>query len=131
MDWVKENQLIQDHNNQGITKNYPQYGTNFWGGSSKNNYGFGSSNIHDNIENKNNNPFENTVNTFGQNQTGQSYGLGSDSQNQTKSNNIPRYWETAADGEKVLMVKKFGTTFNNKKVLSNLGVKIYLVIYIL
>ena len=31
----------------------------------------------------------------------QSYGLGSDSQNQTKSNNIPRYWETAADGEKV------------------------------
>ena len=98
---VKENQLIQDHNNQGITKNYPQYGTNFWGGSSKNNYGFGSSNIHDNIENRNNNPFENTVNTFGQSQTEQSYGLGSDSQNQTKSNNIPRYWETAADGEKV------------------------------
>lgn len=29
----------------------------------------------------------------------QSYGLGSE--NQTKSNNIPRYWETAADGEKV------------------------------
>ena len=66
MDWVKENQLIQDHNNQGITKNYPQQGTNFWGGSSNNNYGFGSSNIHDNIENRNNNPFENTVNTFGQ-----------------------------------------------------------------
>ena len=51
MDWVKEKQLIQDHNNQGITKNYPQYGTNFWGGSD-NNYGFGSSNIHDNIENR-------------------------------------------------------------------------------
>ena len=51
MDWVKENQLIQDHNNQGITKNYPQQGTNFWGGSD-NNYGFGSSNIHDNIENR-------------------------------------------------------------------------------
>ena len=64
----------------------------------------------------NNNPFENTVNTFGQNQTEQSYGVGSDNQNQslswpqsyglgsenqTKSNNIPRYWETAADGEKV------------------------------
>ena len=30
-------------------------------------------------------PFENTVNTFGQNQTGQSYGLGSDSQNQSLS----------------------------------------------
>ena len=26
----KENQLIQNYNNQGITKNYPQYGTNFW-----------------------------------------------------------------------------------------------------
>ena len=114
----KENQLIQNYNNQGITKNYPQYGTNFWGGSSNNNYGFGSSNIHDNIENKNNNPFENTVNTFGQNQTEQSYGLGNSNQNQslswpqsyrlgsenqarTEANNIPRYWETAADGEKV------------------------------
>ena len=67
----KENQLIQNYNNQGITKNYPQYGTNFWGSSPDNNYGFGSSNIHNNIENMNNNQFENTVNTFGQNQTEQ------------------------------------------------------------
>lgn len=44
----KENQLIQNYNNQGITKNYPQYSTNFWG-NPDNNYGFGSSNIHDNI----------------------------------------------------------------------------------
>ena len=80
----KENQLIQNYNNQGITKNYPQQGTNFWGGSD-NNYGFGSSNIHDNIENRNNNPFENTVNTFGQNQTEQSYGLGNSNQNQNLS----------------------------------------------
>lgn len=49
----KENQLIQNYNNQGITKNYPQYGTNFWG-NPDNNYGFGSSNIHDNIENREN-----------------------------------------------------------------------------
>ena len=164
---VKENQLIQNYNNQGITKNYPQQGTNFWG-NSDNNYGFGSSNIHDNIENKNNNPFENTVNTFGQSQTEQSYGLGSENQAQvkpvyeipnprrysteeilwdgvkgfgqgfvsgletlangatlggynlleinasnenqsylpqknnfSKDNPVPRYWETAADGEKV------------------------------
>ena len=91
----KENQLIQNYNNQGITKNYPQYGTNFWG-NSDNNYGFGSSNIHDNIENRNNNPFENTVNIFGQNQTGQSYGLGSDSQNQNQTfgleNNNSTQW---------------------------------------
>ena len=52
-------------------------------GNSDNNYGFGSSNIHDNIENRNNNPFENTVNTFGQNQTEQSYGLGNYNQNQS------------------------------------------------
>ena len=80
----KENQLIQNYNNQGITKNYPQQGTNFWG-NSDNNYGFGSSNIHDNIENRNNNPFENTVNTFGQSQTGQSYGLENNNQNQNLS----------------------------------------------
>ncbi len=102
---VKENQLIQNYNNQGITKNYPQYGTNFWGGSSKNNYGFGSSNIHDNIENRENKTEQNYgMESNIQNQSlswPQSYGLGSDSQNQTKSNNIPRYWETAADGEKV------------------------------
>ena len=35
--------------------------------------------------NRNNNPFENTVNTFGQSQTEQSYGVGSDSQNQSSS----------------------------------------------
>ena len=81
----KENQLIQNYNNQGITKNYPQYGTNFWGSSPENNYGFGTSKIHDNIENMNNNPFENTVNTFGQNQTEQSYGLENNNQNQNLS----------------------------------------------
>jgi len=27
----RENQLIQNYNNQGITDNYPQYTTNFWG----------------------------------------------------------------------------------------------------
>ena len=48
----KEGQMINNFNQQGITKGYPQYSTNFWGGSSNNNYGFGSSNIHDNIENR-------------------------------------------------------------------------------
>ena len=38
-------------NNQGIT-NYPQYTTNFWGSSADNNYGFGTSNIENNIENR-------------------------------------------------------------------------------
>ena len=39
-------------NNQGITSNYPQYTTNFWGSSADNNYGFGMSNIGNNIENR-------------------------------------------------------------------------------
>ncbi len=46
----RENQLIQNYNRQGITGNYPQYGTNFWG-NPENNYGFGDSNIQKNIEN--------------------------------------------------------------------------------
>ena len=63
---ARENQIIQNYNNQGITENYPQYTTNFWGSSPENNYGFGTSKIHNNIENRNNNSFANTMNTFGQ-----------------------------------------------------------------
>ena len=48
---TRENQIIQNYNNQGITENYPQYTTNFWGSSPENNYGFGTSKIHNNIEN--------------------------------------------------------------------------------
>ena len=46
----RENDLIENYNKRGITDNYPQYGRNFWGSSPENNYGFGSSNITDNIE---------------------------------------------------------------------------------
>ena len=49
---ARENQLAQNFAKQGIAKeNYPQYGTNFWGGSPENNYGFGTSNISQNIQN--------------------------------------------------------------------------------
>ena len=47
----REEQLIKSFNSQGINKDYPQYGTNFWGGNADNNYGFGSSDISENIEN--------------------------------------------------------------------------------
>jgi len=50
----RENQLMQQYNNQGITENYPQYGTNFWGNAA-NNYGFGMTNIAGNIANMQNN----------------------------------------------------------------------------
>ena len=43
---------MKQYNNQGITENYPQYATNFWGSSADNNYGFGTSNIGSNIENR-------------------------------------------------------------------------------
>ena len=49
---ARENQLAEGFAKQGIAEeNYPQYGTNFWGGSPENNYGFGTSNIKQNIEN--------------------------------------------------------------------------------
>ena len=58
----KENQIIQNYNNQGITKNYPQAGTNFWGNSPDNNFGFGNSQISSNIENMQNTPVPNVQN---------------------------------------------------------------------
>ena len=49
----RENQLKEQYNAQGITSNYPQYGTNFWGNAA-NNYGFGMTNIANNIANMQN-----------------------------------------------------------------------------
>ena len=46
----REDQFKQSYNKQGITENYPRFGKSFWGNSSENNYGFGSSNISENIE---------------------------------------------------------------------------------
>ena len=62
---IREQQMANDMVKQGIAvENYPQYGTNFWGDSA-NNYGFGNSNIGQNIQNVtnqlNNNGF-NSVN---------------------------------------------------------------------
>ena len=49
----RENELQAQYNAQGVTENYPQYTTNFWG-NSDNNYGFGMTNITDNIANMKN-----------------------------------------------------------------------------
>ena len=46
----REQGLIKQLNEQGITENYPQYGTNFWG-VAENNYGFGDSNIVSAVQN--------------------------------------------------------------------------------
>ena len=84
----RENQIIQNYNNQGITKDYPQAGTNFWGNSPDNNFGFGSSNITENVAKAN----QKTIDILPNNN---SQGLNQE------PNNIPRYWDTATDGEKV------------------------------
>ena len=47
----REQQLMQNYNNQGITENYPQYTTNFWGDNAYDNYGFGTSDISGNVQN--------------------------------------------------------------------------------
>ena len=70
----RENNLITQMNNQGITT-YPQYSTNFWGNNPDNNYGFGSSNIANNIENIEQN---------------------------TKPDLIePKYWESSIEGKNI------------------------------
>ena len=55
----RENRIMQNYNGQGISKDYPQYGTDFWGNSPENNYGFGASNITPNVENMQNTPVPN------------------------------------------------------------------------
>ena len=46
----RENLLMDQEQQNGVTDNFTQYGHNFWGTPSENNYGFGSSNISENIE---------------------------------------------------------------------------------
>ena len=59
----RENRIMQNYHNQGITQDYPQYGTDFWGSLPENNYGFGASNITPNVENMQNTPvLENVIN---------------------------------------------------------------------
>ncbi|MBQ3035069.1 MAG: DUF2778 domain-containing protein, partial [Alphaproteobacteria bacterium] len=46
----REDLLMNQEKQNGVTDNFTQYGHNFWGTPSENNYGFGSSNISENIE---------------------------------------------------------------------------------
>ena len=110
---ARENQIIQNYNNQGITENYPQPGTNFWGSSPENNYGFGTSKIHDNIENMQNqtNWVNNSNNTqWGMNNT--SLGL----QNNELGNKQETLWYENLANE----ASKFGKIFA-KEIKSDLA----------
>ena len=82
----RENQMIKNFHNQGITQDYPQAGTNFWGTSPDDNFGFGSSQISSNIENMQNTPVPNVQN--------QAYGtsaMAGPSSNSSFSNSINSY----------------------------------------
>ena len=82
----RENQMIKNFHNQGITQDYPQAGTNFWGDSPDNNFGFGNSQISSNIENIQNTPVPNVQN--------QAYGtsaMAGPSSNSSFSNSINPY----------------------------------------
>ena len=63
----RENRIMQNYHHQGINKDYPQYGTDFWGSSPENNYGFGVSNITPNVENMQNTPVPDSLATNSQN----------------------------------------------------------------
>ena len=89
----RESQLMQMYNQQGITENYPQYTTNFWGDAG-NNYGFGSSNITDAISAH---PAMNTT-PVPITQTPQ---VQTQATLSNTNNVVPRYWESAADGKRV------------------------------
>ena len=45
----REQELFENFNRQGVDENYPRLGTSFWGNSADN-YGFGRSNIENNIK---------------------------------------------------------------------------------
>ena len=49
----KEKQMADNLKQQGVEpENYPQLGNSFWGNNPENNYGFGTSNISTNVENR-------------------------------------------------------------------------------
>ena len=59
----KEKQMAEQLKQQGIEpENYPQLGTTFWGNNPENNYGFGTSNISANVENRQKTPLPNVGN---------------------------------------------------------------------
>ena len=82
----RENQIIKNYNNHGITQDYPQSGNNFWGNSPDNNFGFGSSQISSNIEN-----MQNTFNSNFQNQAYGTSAMAKPSSSSSFSNSINPY----------------------------------------
>lgn len=107
---ARENQLAEGFAKQGIAEeNYPQYGTNFWGGSPENNYGFGTSNISQNIQNVtnqlNNSGFGNGTNNV--TTSGLDVGKGFGTANQPQNPNDPNCYMTF-DGQNLNLYNNTG-----------------------
>ena len=60
----REEELIQEQKDQGITENFNKYNTNFWGTSPENNYGFGNNNISSNTNTQTQNSTNSTPNCY-------------------------------------------------------------------
>ena len=110
----RENELANDMQRQGIAEeNYPQYGVNFWGNNANNNYGFGTSNISQNLQNVTNqlsNSGLNNVLTNNQVFANSDYIINTKSrinkpssyfQNNNHTDIQPQNWESAAEGKQV------------------------------
>ena len=119
----REDQFKQSYNNQGITDNYPQFGKSFWGNSSENNYGFGSSNISENIEQLKSKGFptleetlqyQNQMNNQDAMTTPTSWGQS----NTVQSNGKPSYWDTASDGKNVYSKIREQENFTSSSLFS-------------
>lgn len=88
---TRENQLAENFAKQGIAEeNYPKYGTNFWGQTSENNYGFGTSNISQNVQDVTNRL--NSMATQNNNEQQLNNNLQSSEQNNTSST-----WDSVKD----------------------------------
>lgn len=101
----RENQLAESFAKQGIAEeNYPQYGTNFWGSLPENNYGFGTSNISQNIQNVTNRLNDNGFNCkFDNQQEGGANNYVNNitmRPNKNYANIQPQNWESASEGKK-------------------------------
>ena len=98
----REQELMKQYNAQGITENYPQYTTNFWGTNADNNYSFGTSNITSAIENH---PSMNTTPV-------------------PQQPIQPKYWETAQDGKQVYdnVVRNEGNYQPQEQNMLNYGI---------
>ena len=77
----REQELLKNYNTNGITNNNLSNGISFWGNSSDNNYGFGTSNISQNVKDKLRNNREDIISSSFINKSASGYAFAPDSSN--------------------------------------------------